>query len=230
MRLKEPLLIAITLFLLGMGLGLKYHWSLVNPRSTLHERLGQMALSFNRLQKQNSALNKEIATLQQALSKKENRVQLSQKLMVQIKNLQQDAGLTTIIGPGVKVLMANPQGQSASAFFIHSNDVLEVLNELKAAGAEAISINGQRVVSTTEVREAGSGFSINNYPTAPPFIIQAVGNPQTMQAALMLRGGIVDTLRLIGIKVQVSLQKNLKIPVFSGAYRFKWAATSTKKG
>ena len=63
-------------------------------------------------------------------------------------------------------------------YIIHDEDLLRVLNELCAAGAEAISINDQRIVATTEVRCAGPTVSVNNVRSAPPYVIKAIGNPK----------------------------------------------------
>jgi uncharacterized protein YlxW (UPF0749 family) len=100
---------------------------------------------------------------------------------------------------------------------------LKVVNELKAAGAEALSINGQRIISTSEIRCAGPTVSVNNVRSAPPYVIQAIGNPQTLDASLKMRGGVVETLKFWGIQVQTAIEKNLVIPGYNGTFAFDYA-------
>ena len=102
------------------------------------------------------------------------------------------AGLTEVKGPGVTIEMNDakkevPSGQDPNLFIIHDDDVLAVVNELLASGAEAIAINGQRVVATTEIRCAGAVIMINGVRFAPPLKIQAIGDPETLHNALKIR-------------------------------------------
>ena len=95
------------------------------------------------------------------------------------------AGLTSVEGGGVQVTLSdstqtNNLTENANAYVIHDLDILQVINELRDAGAEAISLNGERVVSTSEVRYAGSTVSINNNRYAAPFVIKAIGDPTNL--------------------------------------------------
>lgn len=60
---------------------------------------------------------------------------------------------------------------------LRSDLLLSLVNKMKDAGAEAISINGQRIITTTEISLAGNNVNINTVPTAPPYVIKAIGNP-----------------------------------------------------
>ena len=204
--------------LLGILLGVQFRvdrgLAAVGP-----ENVGDMAVLLLRAEQQNHQLAKELATLKAQILRRDQGVARYKDLVQQLDQARAQAGLTPVSGKGVEVVMAEPSGGlgGQSIFAIHDTDVLNILNELRAAGAFALSINGQRVVATTEVREAGSIFSINNTPAAPPFTIVALGDPTTLRQALLLRGGVVDTLQAVGIGIKVRTSDALEVPAYQGA-------------
>ncbi|MCL5040572.1 MAG: DUF881 domain-containing protein, partial [Firmicutes bacterium] len=138
------------------------------------------------------------------------------------------AGLSEVQGPGVTVTMDDSKrprqkGEDPNAFLIHDDDVLKVINELLAAGAEAVAINGQRLVSNTEIRCAGPTISINRAMTAPPLTIVAIGDPATLESALKMRGGVMESLALWGIEVKVKKENEVTIPAYHGSLDFQYA-------
>ena len=136
------------------------------------------------------------------------------------------AGTVAMEGPGLEIKMedgdvVDPENTDQNLFVVHQNDVLKVLNELKAAGAEAISVNGQRVVATSEIRCAGNTISINNTRTAAPFVIRAIGDPAQLESGLMMRGGIMDELSG-WIKIEIKkIDSGLVIPAYLGQVEYK---------
>ncbi len=138
------------------------------------------------------------------------------------------AGMTDVQGPGLVVTLtdsqlSNPTGLNENLFLVHDDDVLMVLNELKAAGAEAISVNEERLVSTSEIRCAGPTISVNNNRTAAPFVIKAIGDSKQLESALMMRGGVIDTLSQWGIEVELKHKTDLVIPAYKGAVKANYA-------
>jgi uncharacterized protein YlxW (UPF0749 family) len=98
-----------------------------------------------------------------------------------------------------------------------------LVNELNAAGAEAISINGQRVISSTEIRQAGTHININTVEFAPPFEVKAIGDPKTLEGAVMMRGGIIEDIQNSEIAVTVTQEQNIKIAKYNGVIEKKFA-------
>lgn len=143
-----------------------------------------------------------------------------------VRNL---AGMTEMEGPGVQVTLNDSPnvlqpGQDANNFILHDEDVLSVLNELRAAGATAIAINDQRVITTTEVRCIGPTVLLNkNQRLSPPFVISALGDPDTLANSLKMKDGVVESLQLWGIQVDVKKVDKLTIPAYSGALTFNYA-------
>ncbi|OPZ74817.1 MAG: hypothetical protein BWY80_00427 [Firmicutes bacterium ADurb.Bin456] len=139
------------------------------------------------------------------------------------------AGVSELIGPGVEVALndsnvALKPGQNPNLYVLHDEDILRVLNELRAAGAEALSINGQRLLATTEVRCTGPTILLNkNKRLAPPYVITAIGNPDTLESSLKMKGGVAETLQFWGIQVSVKKIPEVIVPAYSGGIRFEYA-------
>ena len=87
-----------------------------------------------------------------------------------------------------------------------------MVNELRAAGAEAIAINDQRVTGTSEIRCVGPTVLVNETRLAAPFVIKAIGNPQTLESSLKLRGGVLENFKFWGIKAELTKSDKVKVP------------------
>lgn len=151
-----------------------------------------------------------------------------QALEAQLRSAQLRAGLVDMHGPGLLVTLDDSKvprqkNEDPNRFILHDEDVLRVVNELNDAGAEAVSINGQRLIGTSEIRCAGSVISINNTRTAPPVRISAIGDPAVLERALRLRGGVIDTLALWGIQVEIEKKQDLLVPAYKGPSQFQYA-------
>lgn len=138
------------------------------------------------------------------------------------------AGTTELEGSGVSVSLADStlsEGTFASAeeYIIHDTDLRMVLTELFGAGAEAVSINGQRIIATTAVRCVGNTVMVNDVKIASPFIINAIGDSNTLEAALLIRGGAADYLKTWGITLTVEKKESVTVPRYGGIASFKYA-------
>ncbi|NLT57705.1 MAG: DUF881 domain-containing protein [Clostridiales bacterium] len=140
------------------------------------------------------------------------------------------AGIIDVEGPGITVTMQDSLDTieidpllDPSYYIIHDDDLLRVINELRDAGAEAISINGERLISTSEIRCAGSIVSINNNRYATPYVIRAIGDPQTLHSALTMRGGVLEQLYAFKIRVDIQQNDSIIIKGYTGKTSFKYA-------
>lgn len=97
------------------------------------------------------------------------------------------AGTTAVEGPGIRLRI-----DGENSFF--ASDLLNTVQELRDAGAEAIEINGQRVVVDTWFSDDEGGISVSGVVTSAPFEIVAIGGPATMATAMRIPGGVVDTV------------------------------------
>lgn len=138
-------------------------------------------------------------------------------------------GLTEITGTGVTVTLDDnreitPETAgilSVSDYLIHDGDIIEVVNELKNAGAEGISINDQRVVHTTGILCDGNVVRINGKKIGTPFVIKAIGFPESLYYALEKPGGYMQLLRTYGIVAKVEKNDEVTLPKYDGIYTYE---------
>src|SRR5262249_35019569 len=105
----------------------------------------------------------------------------------ELQRLKLFSGLTPVHGPGLVVTLQDSKRRSSTARasfevvngLIHDVDLQGVLNELGQSGAEGIAINNQRIIGKTALRCVGPTILVNNEPLVPPYVVQAVGEPDT---------------------------------------------------
>jgi len=129
-------------------------------------------------------------------------------------------GLVPVEGQGVEVLLDNQEG---SFYNIKDDDLLKVLNDLRGAGAEAIAVNDQRILATSEVRLAGSHINVNLTRLSPPYKVVAIGPSGTLKSSLEIRGGLTEYLSDLGVSVTVQSKDRVLVPAYTGSLRFDYA-------
>lgn len=151
----------------------------------------------------------------------------------QINEANKIIGLTEVTGPGIIITVADSDKDATSVLnsnelLIHDKDILKIVNELKNAGAEAISINEQRIILTTPIICGGNIININGERIGSPFEIKAIGSPEAL-ANLSRPGGYLSRLEEAGIKVSTPKKSNsITIPKYSGVLNFKYITNVSK--
>lgn len=159
----------------------------------------------------------------------ENNSELEKK-EEEIKQGNKIIGLSEVTGAGIIVTLSDSKKDASSVLdpsllLVHDADVLCIINELKNAGAEAISINDQRVVPTSSIVCGGNIIEINEEKTGVPFIIKAIGLPEQLMGALSRQNGYVDILRGASVGVELKKSNNITIPKYTGVITYKYAQT-----
>jgi uncharacterized protein YlxW (UPF0749 family) len=160
--------------------------------------------------------------------KKDSTVNVVKKKEPESRGKMVLTGLTALTGPGIIVMLndsknALEQGENPANGIVHNEDLLKVANELNAAGAEAISINGNRLIATSEISCAGPTILINKNRVTPPFEIVAIGNSEAMIASLEMRGGILETIKFFGLESTIEKKEEVSIPAYTGSLDFKYS-------
>lgn len=175
---------------------------------------------------------KEIADLREKQTALENVLAEGsgklQALNVELQKVKLLGGLTEVHGPGILLVLQDAKRTSRAVFserdIIHDYDLQMVVNELTASGAEAIAINGQRVISRTAIRCVGPTIMVNHVPVGAPFEILAIGDPGVLAAGLNLPGGYLDDLRTIDPGMfRLEKKADIRIPAFTGSTEVRWA-------
>ena len=95
------------------------------------------------------------------------------------------SGYSTIVGRGVVITIKDSErelssGENPNDLLVHDIDILRILNDLKKAGAKGITINGERVLPTSEIKCSGATITVNNTTYGQPFIIKAIGDTESL--------------------------------------------------
>ena len=148
----------------------------------------------------------------------------------QIKKDNIILGLTDVVGKGVTIKIKDNGSVTRSdlgpvgnieLFLVHASDVVSVVNDLKNAGAEAISINDQRVVNSTSIYCAGNVLKVNDVKISSPIEIKAIGEPDLLYGSLTIPGGYIELMKETGLIVDIKKSDNLKIEKYEGILKAK---------
>ena len=212
--------IAFVCVVLGVMLAVQFRTT-QDIRSTLpFQRAEDLSQRLSQTEKERDAALRQLQEVQNAT--------ISEAVSKEAALFRMAAGYTPVEGPGLIVTIDDSKrpmkpGENPNLYLIHDDDILKVINELWASGAEAISINEQRLVIGSEIRCAGPTLSVNNARYSPPYEIRAIGDPKTLGASLKMRGGVMETLQFWGIQVNIKAQPDIKIPAFKGAHKYEFA-------
>ena len=142
----------------------------------------------------------------------ENNEKNSKLLDQEYADTEEYLGYTDVQGEGIQVVLDDTEYKQ-----VQSSDILSLVNELRLAGAEAISINDERVVSTTEIVNVDTRFVIvNGKRVVAPFTIKAIGDKKYLESAISIKGGYIDEIKAKEITINYSVEDKLTINKFSG--------------
>ena len=151
------------------------------------------------------------------IKKTENSSELLTDILLHRK---MQAGYQKVKGKGVIIELMDSEdevgdGENPNNLLIHDQDILILLNDLKVAGAEALSVNGQRIVAESEVKCSGATITINGTTYGQPFIVKAIGDPKQLETAVLSPDSYGDILqKLYHIKVKTEIKDSVEIVAF----------------
>lgn len=209
-------------------------------------RVPGLAAAFSNLRETVVDQKKTIADLQQNLARYQKAAGEGEAtrtlLSADLQKANVLAGTVAVTGPGVIVILRDAKNQPprppevspenfaeiARNYIIHDQDIQAVVNELRASGAEAISINDQRVVATTAVRCTGPVVNVNGVATGIPVKIKAIGDADTLQNSMLMPNGVADQYKLTDASMfSIEKAKSLTLPAFAGATPLRYAKTAS---
>lgn len=175
-----------------------------------------------------STLREQATQLQNTLAQGDGQSKMLNKELQKMKLL---AGLTEVKGPGIILtLQDSPTGPPSNRMFekenylIHDWTIQRAINELNASGAEAVSINGQRVLSRTAIRCVGPTALVNNVAFSSPYEIKVIGDPNTLAGGLTIREGFADSLRSYDPRmIKIEKKQSVVVPAYTGSTEFRYA-------
>lgn len=219
-------LIALVCVLIGFMVAVQFRTAQDAKGSLSQQRIEEISDRLLQTEHERDELSEELHKMQTAAASTDNQ---------QDKDLlRYRAALVPLEGEGVIVRMDDSTkpakaGENPNLYVIHDDDLLRVVNELRAAGAEAIAINGQRLTGTSEIRCAGPTLSVNNVRSSAPFEIRAIGDKKSLENALRMRGGVAETLGVWGIQLDIKASNDVDIPPYRGSIRQSYARETAER-
>lgn len=195
-------------------------------------RLGEVAYRYRAEDQRQAVMRAEIADLRRQIADEEQRAaadrRVTASLAAELGTLRTAAGLTEMRGPGVAVTIIDSRralrpGEDPNLVLIHYSDVRALINMLWSAGAEAIAVNDERIISTTGLSCVGTTILCNTRRMAPPYRVVAIGDPAALMAAAQARGGILAQLRAFEFPVTLTTGTDLVVPAYSGGFVYRYA-------
>ncbi|WP_395298478.1 DUF881 domain-containing protein [Kitasatospora hibisci] len=207
---RGQLVVAVLLFSLGLALAIQVRSTNDHHSQLRGARQEDLVRILDELDSRQQRLQQEKAELEQSLTKLENSSNQAKEAQEQTRKKVTElgvlAGTVKATGPGIVLTVDDPQGQ------VKADMLLDTLQELRAAGAEAIQINDVRVVVNTYFTDAsGGGVLIDGKKVSQPYRFTVVGNPQDLTPALNIPGGVVRTLESHQARATISQQQKVAV-------------------
>lgn len=187
------------------------------------------------LQAQQETLKDELTDLQTKITDAETTTTgsdlLSRQLSDALLATRVSAGLVALEGPGLVLQLDDsqvpvPPGGSASDYLVTAADIRTVVEELWLVGAEAVSVNGERITASTAIVDIGDSILVNSAYLAPPYQVAAVGSPDLYQQ-LVASAGFVELVQAradrFGIRFSFAQPSAVVVPAYAGAVTLHYA-------
>ena len=184
----------------------------------LRDNVLEMKEKYEKQYKILSSKEKELNSLIASVSVNDS---TSSELSEQLDKINSQIGLTALQGEGIIIRLEDGVESESTTIrdsVIHDSDLKAIVNDLCTAGAEAISINGQRIVSTTAITCIGNVIKINDEKIGNPFEICAIGSKARLDGAVSMNGRTLNKMEKDGIIVDVKRSDSVVVPRFDGIF------------
>ncbi|ADG06552.1 DUF881 domain-containing protein [Kyrpidia tusciae] len=237
-RSKRTLYIILFAASLIVGFMAAVQISTVRQPATARSDIVELRSELAQQQAKQEGLLKTLDDLQHQLEKYQatggNRAGMAEALVQEVQDARRQAGLEPASGPGVIVTIRDLPGPAITGQDTHVYDWMlqMIVNLLYGNGAEGIALNGQRLITTSFIREVNGVMQVDTHPISMPYVIAAVGDPDRMQAALTINP-IVQDYRQIGKEVTIEVRKGgevVHLPAYHDPVEFRFAKKEVTGG
>jgi uncharacterized protein YlxW (UPF0749 family) len=188
--------------------------------------------SLKEREKEIKNLRDQLTAMQEAIADRSRQTKVLNESLQEAKLF---AALTEVQGPGIEIILRDSKKKVddpmvLNEYNIHDTDVLRVVNDVWMAGAEAVSINGQRLSKNASFRCEGNVIYVGRVPIASPVKISAIGNTETLFGALTMQGRYLDVIRKADPgMVEVVKKEKIVLPAYTGSTEMSYAKSVPAK-
>ncbi|MFJ9852355.1 DUF881 domain-containing protein [Streptomyces sp. NPDC101150] len=222
---RAQLIVALLLFILGLGLAIQVR-STSDSSALRGARQEDLVRILDELDNRSQRLTDEQRRLEGQKTELENSSDQAEEARKQTVEKEQQlgvlAGTVAAQGPGIYLTIDDPTHS------VEADKLLDTIQELRAAGAEAIQVNNVRVVANTYLSDVSGGVEIDGKRVTQPYRFKVIGKPEDLEPALNIPGGVVQTLEKEQAKVSVTRQKKIVVDALREAKRPDYARSSSQ--
>ncbi|WP_425508190.1 DUF881 domain-containing protein [Streptomyces bathyalis] len=220
---RAQLIVALLLFVLGLGLAIQVRSTSENS-SLRGARQEDLVRILDELDDRSKRLEDEKQSLEGQRTELENSSDQAEEARKQTRQKARQlgvlAGTVGAQGPGIELTVTDPGGS------VEADMLLDAVQELRAAGAEAIEVNNVRVVANTYFSDSSGGVRVDGHKISPPYRFQVIGKPKDLEPALNIPGGVVQTLRKEQADASVTPSEKIVVNALRSAKRPDYARSS----
>ncbi|WP_030189417.1 DUF881 domain-containing protein [Streptomyces violaceorubidus] len=223
---RAQLIVALLLFGLGFGLAVQVASNSDSDGALRGARQEDLVRILDELDDRTQRLEDEKQGLEKQRDELENSSDQAEEARKQTLEKERQlgilAGTVTAQGPGITVTIGDTKGT------VEADMLLDAIQELRAAGAEAIQVNGVRVVAGTYLADTDKSVSVDGNKINAPYRFQVIGKPQDLEPALNIPGGVVQTLEKEQATVTVERSSKIVVDALRAAERPDYARSSSQ--
>ena len=214
-----PVLLALAAAVVGFLLVGQLQGARPDAPTLEAESEGDLARILADLNAEADALQNEIAELKVQLGElrrfSRDETAAAEAAAEQLRSLQVLAGTTPVTGSGIVVTVSDPNA------LLTYDTMIDIVQELRDAGAEAVAVNGIRIGVATAFAEREGKVVVDGQVVSPPYRIMAIGQPATLEGGLKIPGGAVDAVSTVkGVRVSVEKQARVDLPALTRVPEF----------
>ncbi|HEX6473578.1 MAG TPA: DUF881 domain-containing protein [Candidatus Limnocylindria bacterium] len=226
--------IALALAVVGFIGAMQWNSSLARDQFTTSAQQ-VLAGQVTDLEDEQDMLRQELATANAQVQRLQEQSTGSsvalEELNRQLEVARLQTGLTAVRGPGVRIEIADskrvvPPGENPSSYIVLVDDLRDIVTALWASGADAISVNGERLVANSSIYGVGASVLVNTAFLSPPFRIEAIGSDGLLdrfQEHPAFLGRVARRIEFFGLEFASQVSTDLRLPAFIGSTRFRYA-------
>ncbi|MEN8655199.1 DUF881 domain-containing protein [Streptomyces sp. 21So2-11] len=222
---RAQLIVALLLFVLGLGLAIQVRSTSDDSalrgarQEDLVRILDELDGRTQRLEDEKQQLDDQRTELETSSDQAE---EARKQTLEKERQLGVLAGTVAAQGPGIKLTISDPTAA------VEADMLLDAIQELRAAGAEAIEINDVRVVANTYFSDGDGGIRVDKQKIGAPYRFEVIGKPQDLEPALNIPGGVVQTLEKEQATVTVTRAEKIVVDALRPAKRPDYARSSSQ--
>ncbi|WP_028829014.1 DUF881 domain-containing protein [Proteocatella sphenisci] len=216
-------------FIIGVTLVMQFKLvETMNNGQSIYDKAAHLQLELTGIKERKEKLEKEIKEVESKISEINNSElesdTLQETLKSEMEKYELQIGYKKAQGEGIELELLLQDIENYDVLINNYDLILSIVNKLNAAGAEGIAINDERIVTATDFRYEEGTLHVNSNPIKSPFVFRAIGNPDTLEASLNIRYGILWELKHnFGINSRIEKKKTVVLPMYVKEIVYKFA-------